>query len=134
MVSQTAIAHNQSKTAKTFYWVSTSLLALFILSGSFFMNSQIAIDGMRHIGLPEWFRWELNIGHVVGGLLLILPAGNRLKEWTYVALGIDYISALIAHLVTDGIIASSFQSLITFALLIVSYICYHKLQKVYATQ
>ena len=134
MIVQTAIAHNQSKTAKTFYWVSTGLLALFILSGAFFMNSQIAIDGMRHIGLPEWFRWELNIGHVIGGLLLVLPAGNRLKEWTYVALGIDYISALIAHLATDGVVASSFQSLITLALLIVSYVCYHKLHKVYATE
>jgi len=132
MIAQATTAHDLSKTAKTFYWVSTGLLALFILPGAFFMNSQVAIDGMRHIGLPEWFRWELNIGHVIGGLFLLLPVGNRLKEWTYVALGIDYISALIAHLATDGAEVASFQSLITLALLIVSYVCYHKLHQVYA--
>ena len=132
MIAQATIAHDLSKTAKTFYWVSTGLLALFILPGAFFMNSQVAIDGMRHIGLPEWFRWDLNIGHVIGGLFLLLPVGNRLKEWTYVALGIDYISALIAHLATDGVEVASFQSLITLALLIVSYVCYHKLHQVYA--
>jgi hypothetical protein len=127
----TTINTNSLRTVKTFYWISTGLLVLFILPGAFFMNSQFAIDGVRHIGVPEWFRWELNIGHILGGLFLALPVGNRLKEWTYVALGIDYISALIAHLSTDGAMPSSFQPLITLALLIVSYICYHKLHKVY---
>ncbi len=124
-----------NKGIKLTYWITTGLLALFILSGSFFMNSAMAIEGMRHLGLPEWFRWELNIGHLIGGLLLVLPVGSRLKEWTYVALGIDYISALIAHLSIDGLVISSFQSLFTMALLVVSYICYHKMnnQHTYVT-
>ena len=130
------ISTKSNKGVKLTYWIATGLLALFILSGSFFMNSAIAIEGMRHLGLPEWFRWELNIGHVVGGLFLILPVGSRLKEWTYVALGIDYVSALIAHLSIDGFVISSFQSLVTMALLVVSYICYHKLsnQRMYVTE
>jgi hypothetical protein len=124
-----AIAKNKSlKTTKIIYWITTALLALFILSGSFFMNSKMAIDGMHHIGVPEWFRWELNIGHVIGGLLLILPVGKRLKEWTYVALGIDYISAFIALFSVDGAAPASFEPLVTMALLIVSYICYRKIK------
>jgi hypothetical protein len=117
-----------TKSLKITYWIATGLLALFILSGSFFMNSAIAIEGIRHLGLPEWFRWELNIGHIIGGLLLILPVGRRIKEWNYVALGIDYISALIAHLAIDGAVASSFAPLFTMALLVMSYICYHKMK------
>ncbi len=89
------------KTYRIIYWISTGLLALFILSGAFFMNSQMAIEGTRHLGLPEWFRWELSIGHLIAGILLITPVGKRIKEWNYVALGIDYISALIAHLAVD---------------------------------
>ncbi len=120
--------HKATKTTKIIYWISTGLLALFILSGAFFMNSQMAIEGTKHLGLPEWFRWELNIGHVIGGLILILPVGKRIKEWGYVALGIDYISALIAHLSIDGPVPVSFSPLVTLALLIVSYVCYHKMK------
>ena len=123
------MATNKSlKTAKIIYWISTGLLALFLLSGAFFINSQMAIDAMHHLGVPEWFRWELSIGHIIGGLLLILPVGWRFKEWTYAALGIDYISATIAYVSVDGAVPTSFQSLVSLALLTVSYIYYHKIK------
>ena len=112
---------------KIIYWIATGLLALFILPGIFFMNSPMAIEGTRHLGLPEWFRLELSIGVFIGGLILILPVGKRLKEWAYVALGIDYISAMIAHLSVDGVSFNSFSPLVTMAILIVSYVCYHKI-------
>ena len=79
------------KVTKIIYWISTGILALFLLSGAFFINSQMAKDGMHHLGLPEWFRWTVSIGHIFGGLFLILPVSWRLKEWNYAALGIDYI-------------------------------------------
>ena len=62
------------KTAKIIYWICTGILALFLLSGAFFINSKMALDAMHHLGVPEWFRWELSIGHIIGGLLLLLPA------------------------------------------------------------
>ena len=117
------------KRTKIIYWITTGLLALFLLSGAFFINSQMAKDGMHHLGLPEWFRWEVSIGHIIGGLFLIIPVGSRLKEWTYVALGIDYISATIAYLSIDGLVPASFQPLVSLFLLIVSYVCYHKIIK-----
>ncbi len=119
----------KNKTNKIIYWIATSLLALFILSGSFFMNSQMAIEGTRHLGLPEWFRWELNIGHIIGGVLLLIPIKSRIKEWNYVALGIEYISATVAHLSVDGPVIASFSPLVSFCLLVVSYIFYHKLKR-----
>ncbi|MGI8952690.1 MAG: DoxX family protein [Chitinophagaceae bacterium] len=117
------------KSTKIIYWISTGILALFLLSGAFFINSKMAIDAMHHLGVPEWFRWELSIGHIIGGLLLILPVWKRLKEWNYVALGIDYISAAIAYFSVDGAVSTSFFPLIDLAILIVSYICYHKIKK-----
>ena len=119
----------KSKTIKITYWITTGILSLFLLSGAFFINSKMAIDGMHHLGLPEWFRWEVSIGHIIAGLLLILPVWPRLKEWNYVALGIDIISATIAYLSVDGFVGHSFQPLINLALLIISYVCYHKLKK-----
>lgn len=121
------------KSTKIIYWITTGLLALFLLSGAFFINSKMALDAMHHLGVPEWFRWEVSIGHIIGGILLIIPLRSRLKEWNYVALGIDYISATIAYLSIDGATPNSFFPLIDLALLIVSYVCYHKLNKVYIT-
>jgi uncharacterized membrane protein YphA (DoxX/SURF4 family) len=115
-----------TKTEKIIYWVSTSLLALFILPGIFFINSKIATDSMAHLSLPHWFAMEAGIGSFIGGLILIIPMWKRLKEWGYVALGIVYLSALIAHLFVDGVILGSFAPLINFAILLVSYIYYHK--------
>src|SRR5438309_2964415 len=117
-----------AKRTKIIYWITTGLLAMFTLVGSLFMNSQMAIEGTRHLGLPEWFRWELNIGHLIGGILLILPVGKRIKEWVYVAFGIDYISAVIAHVSIDGPVLGSFEPIVTLVLLIVSYTCYHKIK------
>ncbi|MEO8821118.1 MAG: DoxX family protein, partial [Ginsengibacter sp.] len=93
---------NKQKRNKIIYWISTGLIALFELSGAFFMNSQMAIDGMHHLQLPDWFRWEVSIGHIIGGILLIVPVNKRIKEWVYVAFGIDFISAFIAYLSIDG--------------------------------
>ena len=116
------------KKYKIIYWISTGIISLFEISGAFFINSEIAKEGMRHLGLPEWFRWEVSIGHVIGGILLILPINKRIKEWVYVAFGIDFISAFIAYLSLDGWVGNTFSPLVMLALLIISYIYYHKLK------
>lgn len=119
--------NKKNKTTKIIYWVSTGIISLFEISGAFFMNSQMAIEGTRHLGLPEWFRWEVSIGHLIGGILLIVPINKRIKEWTYVAFGIDFISAFIAYASVDGWVANTFSPLIMLALLVVSYVYYHRI-------
>jgi hypothetical protein len=117
-----------SKKNKIIYWISTGLVALFELSGVFFLNSEMAIAGMRHLGLPDWFRWEVSIGHLIGGILLVVPVNKRIKEWTYAAFGIDFISAFIAYASIDGFVSNTFSPILLLALLIVSYVYYHKIK------
>ena len=101
-----------SKSIKIIYWISTGIIAAFILPGIFFLNSPVAIEGSKHLGFPYWFHLEVGIGHFIGALLLILPKiPNRMREWTYAALGIEYISALIGHLVIDGVNPGFFFSI-----------------------
>jgi len=115
-------------TTKVIYWVSTGILALFILPGIFYINSKMALDGMHHLGLPDWFRYEVSIGQFIGGLILIIPfIGKRLKEWAYVAIGIVYISAFIAHCAIDGFGSEAGMAIVMFAILLTSYITYHKI-------
>ena len=119
---------NRSKKTKIIYWVSTGLLALFILPGIFFMNSPMALEGTRNLGIPKWLHVEVGIGQFIGGLILIIPIiSARIKEWAYVGIGIVYLSALIAHLFVNGLVAMSFMPLVLFALLIISYSCFRKI-------
>jgi len=111
------------------YWISTGLIALFELSGAFYINSEMAKEGMRHLQLPEWFRWEVSIGHIIGGILLVVPVNKRIKEWVYAAFGIDFISAAIAYFSIDGLVSAVLSPVIMFGLLVVSYIYYHKIQR-----
>jgi hypothetical protein len=86
------------------------------------------MEGTKRLGLPVWFHTELKIGKCIGGLIIILPfISKRIKEWAYVALGTDMLSAVIALISVDGIALMSFSPLITFAILLASYISYHKI-------
>jgi hypothetical protein len=119
-----------NKTVKIIYWITTSLLALFIIPGVFFINSKIALNGITHMQIPKWLSLEVGYGQPIGALLLILPfISPRIKEWAYVALGIVYISALVGHLYIDGFGPDTGMAVILFIILVVSYICYHKIQK-----
>jgi hypothetical protein len=117
------------KATKIIYWVSTILYALFSMSGIFFMNNPQSTDMMKHLGVPNWLSVELTIGKFIGGLILILPfIPKRIKEWAYVAFGIDVISAIISLVAVDGPSPKSFSPVIFLIILIISYTTFHKLK------
>lgn len=117
------------KSVKITYWVTTLIIFLFDSAlPAFTSNTQLAIDGIRHLGFPDYFRHELTVFKVIGGILLIVPAiPARFKEWAYVGFGISFISAFVANAAVTGFNGLAFFPLIALAILVVSYICYHKL-------
>jgi len=117
------------KTTKIVYWVSTSIICLFALS-AVQMNSEMAIEGSKHVLIPRYLSIEISIGQLIGLVLLIVPAiPKRFKEWAYVGFGIMYISALIAHIaVGDPFIPFGLMAVLFFGLLLCSYISFHKLE------
>jgi hypothetical protein len=114
------------------YWVSTSFIFLFdTIMPALYSNTQIAVEGIRHLGFPDYFRVELTVFKIIGGLLLIVPqVPARFKEWAYVGFGINFISAAVAHAAIDGVGAQTFLPLVLFAILITSYLSYHRITKV----
>ena len=119
---------NKPTTAtKVIYWISTALIAVPALMGAFMLNSPDAKAGAVHLGLPTWFSYETSIASTIGGLILLIPMWKRLKEWAYVGFGIMYISALIAHSVIDGFGEKAITAIVFFAILLTSYLYYHKI-------
>lgn len=120
-----------AKKDRILYWVFTSLVVLTDSFPAIFFNSPMAIAGTRHLGFPDYFRVELSLGKIIGGILLLIPAiPDRVKEWVYIAFGITNISALIANIAVDGVTPMASGPLIEMGILIVAYIYFHKTRTV----
>lgn len=114
---------------KIIYWISTGIIFLLdAVIPAFTSHTELAKEGIHHLGFPDYFRVELTVFKVIGGLVLVLPfSAPRLKEWAYAGFGISLISAAVAHCVVDGFGGQSIFPLVVLGILVVSYIYYHKL-------
>lgn len=117
------------KSTKIIFWASTIFIFLFEgVMPALTSQTEMAKEGIRHLGYPAYFGTILTIFKVGGALLLIVPlAPNRIKEWTYVGFAFDFIFAFASHWAVDGLTGLTFFPLLALAILIVSYISYHKL-------
>ncbi|HEX5149937.1 MAG TPA: DoxX family protein [Parafilimonas sp.] len=92
-------------------------------------NSDLAKQGIAHLGYPDYFRIELTIFKVLGGLALIIPSvPARVKEWAYFGFVIDFVSAFIGHVAVDGFNGQAMFPLVMLVFLIISYVYYHKIK------
>ena len=118
------------KKDKIIYWIFTTIFFLFEgVMPALTSNSDIAKEGISHLGYPDYFRVLLTCFKVAGALVLILPMlKGRIKEWAYAGFTFNLISALVSHLAVDGVTnGQSYFPLVIMAILAVSYIYYHKL-------
>jgi len=113
-----------TKTTKTIFWTTTVIIFLFEgVIPALTSQSELAKEGIRHLGYPAYFGNALVVCKVIGTLLLIIPqTPNRVKEWAYAGFAFDFIFASISHWATDGAGMLTFFPLIFLALLIASYI------------
>ena len=118
------------KATKITFWVTTTLVFLFEgVMPALASQTQMAKDGISHLGYPAYFGTMLAVFKVLGALSLIIPqVPKRIKEWAYAGFAIDFISAFVSLWAVDGLTGMTFFPLIVFAVLILSYVNYHKLQ------
>lgn len=119
------------KKEKIIFWSSTILIALFEgVMPALTSQTEMAKEGIRHLGYPEYFRNALVIFKVLGVVVLLIPnLPKRLKEWAYAGFTFDFIFAAISHGAVDGLNFQTFFPFIVLAVLMVSYVYYHKLNR-----
>lgn len=82
---------------KTIYWISTLLITLWMgLNAFFYVTSPEAKVLCTHFGFPDYFRIELAIAKVIG-ILVLLFAKGRVREWAYAGFTITIVSGVVAH-------------------------------------
>ncbi len=116
------------KTTKIIFWVTT--IIIFLMEGllpALTSQSELAKEGIRHLGYPNYFGNMLVVFKVAGALALIIPqVPKRVKEWAYAGFAFDFIAAAVSHGAVDGL--GDFQTyfpLIFLVILILSYRAYH---------
>lgn len=115
------------------FWVTTSII--FLMEGvipALTSQTELAKEGIRHLGYPAYFGNMLVVFKVAGALALIIPqVSNRIKEWAFAGFAFDFIAATVSHGAVDGL--GNFQTffpLIFLALLAVSYLAHHKMLRI----
>lgn len=119
------------KKEKILFWAATTLIFLFEgVMPLLTFNSDMAKDGIRHLGYPDYFGPALVVFKVLGALALIIPkVPKRIKEWAYAGFAFDFIFATISHGAVDGLTGEAFFPLVVLVVLVVSYVYYHKLSE-----
>ena len=118
------------KRTRIIFWIATTLIFLFEgVMPALTSHTELAKEGIRHLGYPAYFGPMLTGFKIAGVLALMLPkVPARLKEWAYAGFTFDFLCASISTTVVDGFGFGSIFPLIVLAVLMVSYVTYHKLQ------
>lgn len=111
------------------YWVTTTLI--FLMEGvipALTSQSEMAKEGIRHLGYPDYFGVALAMFKVAGAIVLIVPQfPRRLKELAYAGFFFDFIFATISHGMVDGWAnGMTFLPLVVLGVLAVSWKYYQK--------
>lgn len=112
------------------FWITTSLIFIFEgLIPAFTSQTEMAKEGIRHLGYPEYFGNALVVFKILGCVVLIVPKfPRRVKEWAYAGFGFDFIFASISYVCVDGFGFFAFFPMIWMAILAASYISWNKIQ------
>ncbi|MEO6348277.1 MAG: DoxX family protein [Aquaticitalea sp.] len=118
------------KSHKVIFWTATILIFLFEgVMPAFTSQTEMAKEGIRHLGYPDYFGVALTVFKILGALILVVPkVPPRLKEWAYAGFTFDFLFAFISNWAVDGVSAITFFPLVVLAILMVSYVYFHKLQ------
>ncbi|MBE7170294.1 MAG: DoxX family protein [Williamsia sp.] len=118
------------KKTKIIYWTAT--IILFLMEGvmpALTSQTELAKEGIRHLGYPAYFGNMFVVFKVLGACVLIIPVvPNRIKEWAYAGFAFDFIFAFLSLWAVDGFNGQTLFPLVFLAILAVSYISYQKLR------
>lgn len=119
----------ETKTLKIIFWVATVIIFLFEgVLPALTSQSEMAKEGIRHLGYPAYFGVLFVVFKVLGALVLITPqVPGRVKEWAYAGFTFDFIFASFSIWAVDGFGFAVIFPLIFLGILAVSYFSHHKL-------
>jgi hypothetical protein len=98
-----SIILKKMKRDKIIYWVATGLLAagMFMSAFMYLSKNPELIGSFEGLGFPLYFVSLLGVAKLLGAIVLLAPAGTRLKEWAYAGFIFTFIGAIWTHVATS---------------------------------
>ena len=96
-----------TKRKKIIYWVATALLSFGMLlgGGAQILRLKFNVDGIVHLGYPEYVLSILGIWKVLAIIVILIPKYLLVKEWAYAGLFFLLSGGVISHFASgDGIL------------------------------
>ena len=96
------------KKAKIIFWITTIIIFLFEgVMPALTSQTEMAKEGIRHLGYPEYFGNALVVFKILGVLILVIPQiPNRVKEWAYAGFFFMMAGALYSGLTLTSVFIS----------------------------
>jgi uncharacterized membrane protein YphA (DoxX/SURF4 family) len=115
------------KRDKIIYWATTGLLAAGMVMSSvmYLSESQEMVTNFTAIGYPVFVMGILGVAKLLGGIALVAPTPDRLKEWAYAGFTFVFIGAAWTHVATG---TPWIAPVIALAILAVSYIFFLRIK------
>lgn len=119
------------KKTKIIFWVVTGLLAIMLGIGSVYdaISAPEAVEHVTRIGYPAYIVPFLGFAKILGLIAILVPGYPRIKEWAYAGIFYDLLGAFYSHIAFGDGPDMWAGFIIGFALIAVSYIYHHKLQR-----
>ncbi len=117
------------KKTNIIYWIFTGLAAAMMLLSSIpdIMNDPEAIKIVStHMGYPKYFIPLIGWAKILGVIGILIPGFPRVKEWAYAGLVFDLLCAIASFIALGDPFADWVCMLLPLALVMCSYIYYHK--------
>lgn len=117
------------KKVNIIYWISTVLILLLMLSsvlGTFFNHDPKSLEKMAPLGYPAYVMQMLAVAKILGIIAILVPGFPKIKEWAYAGFTFDLVGATISMIITHFAVSDWAPMLIFIAILVVSYIYFHK--------
>jgi hypothetical protein len=102
------------KRDKIIYWAATGLLAAGMAMSEYMYLTKAPdlVAGFQTLGFPMYFISILGVAKLLGAVVLLAPAGTRLKEWAYAGFIFTFIGAIWTHIATHTPFVSPLIALI----------------------
>jgi len=120
------------KSSKTIFWVITGLFSAFMLFSAIpdILVIPDAVSFINNLGYPKYIIPFLGAAKLLGIIAILIPGYPNIKEWAYAGLFFDLTGATYSVIAHDGFQPPVLIMLLPITFLFISYILYHKLQKV----
>ena len=121
-------------TINVIYWISTGLILAMMLfsAASSFMDNPDGAKMLSAIGYRPYVLQLLAIAKILGIIAILTPGFPRLKEWAYAGFMFDLIGASVSFYASGFAVKDWAFIPVLIALLVCSYIFYHKRLKLKA--